>query len=321
MLSCRLCAHQGAHKHLTVKEMMFGTREAFDYFQCSACGTLQITQIPPADVLAQHYPSDYYSFEGGFKGYGTPLKTFLLTQRDRAAVGDTMLIGSLMIRARPAKGTIRICQQIGINQSHRILDVGCGNGSLLDHLAYLGFQHLTGVDPFITADLITPHGAKVFKRYVSDVSERFDVVMFHHSLEHVPNPLDSLQGARRLLNPGGVCLVRIPTCSSEAFDLYGPNWVQLDAPRHIVIPSREGMKVAADHSGFVLEQVIDDSTALQFWGSEQYRQGISLSRDPRSYAVDKTAMPPEQIAALNRKAEELNNRHRGDQAAFILRAT
>jgi SAM-dependent methyltransferase len=226
-----------------------------------------------------------------------------------------------MIRLRPAGGTIRLFQQIRIRWNHRILDVGCGSGMLLDQLAYLGFPHLLGADPYITADLITPHGAKVRKQHVSDLTGMFDVVMFHHSLEHVPDPLDTLRSAHSLLAPGGLCLVRIPTCSSEAFDLYGPDWVQLDAPRHIVVPSREGMLIAAERTGFVIECVIDDSFAFQFWGSEQYQKGISLVRDPRSYVVNENSIAPDEMSALDRKAEELNVRHRGDQAAFILRAS
>ena len=40
--------------------MMFGTRERFAYFECSACGCLQIETVP-AD-MARHYPDNYYSF-------------------------------------------------------------------------------------------------------------------------------------------------------------------------------------------------------------------------------------------------------------------
>lgn len=317
---CRLCASEGGHKHLTAREMMFGTREAFDYFECSACGTVQITETPPSDLLARHYPPDYYSFEGSFQGYDGRLKNFLLKRRDWSALGRTTLAGSLMIRIRPAGGTVRLFQQIRIRWNHRILDVGCGSGMLLDQLAYLEFPHLLGADPYVTADLVTPHGAEVRKQYVSDLAGVFDVVMFHHSLEHVPDPLNTLRSARSLLAPGGLCLVRIPTCSSEAFALYGPDWVQLDAPRHIVVPSREGMLVAAERTGFIVERVIDDSFSLQFWGSEQYKKGIPLFRDPRSYAVNGNSIAPDEMSALDRRAEELNGLHRGDQAAFILRA-
>ncbi len=34
----------------------------------------------------------------------------------------------------------------------RILDVGCGNGSLLAQLLKIGFTNLTGVDPFINEE-------------------------------------------------------------------------------------------------------------------------------------------------------------------------
>ena len=40
-----------------------------------------------------------------------------------------------------------------------------------------------------------------------------------------------------------------------------------------------------ERASLQIDQVVHDSTAFQFWGSEQYRQGIPL-RDERSYAVN-----------------------------------
>src|SRR5688572_21591115 len=139
MLSCRICSHNGDHKHLTVKEMMFGTRETFDYYQCVACGSVQITEPLPPGVLARHYPFNYYSFHAHYHSYGGGLKAFLLARRDRAALGEMNPIGAAMMRLRPAKGHIRLLQQIGVRKQDSVLDVGCGSGELLDQLAQLGF--------------------------------------------------------------------------------------------------------------------------------------------------------------------------------------
>jgi hypothetical protein len=151
------------------------------------------------------------------------------------------------------------------------------------------------------------------------VTGEWDWVMFHHSFEHVPDPLETLRAAACLLARGGTCLIRIPTVSSEAWEQYGVDWVQLDAPRHLFLHSLESMERLAREAGLVVREVQFDSTAFQFWGSEQYRADIPL-RDPRSYAVDPGAsiFTAESLALFATRARELNAARRGDQAAFHL---
>ena len=88
------------------------------------------------------------------------------------------------------------------------------------------------------------------KAYLQDVVGTFDVIMFHHSLEHVPDPRRELADAAERLAPDGFCVVRLPTPSSEAFRLYREDWVQIDPPRHIALPSRDGMALLAERAGF-----------------------------------------------------------------------
>jgi len=148
----------------------------------------------------------------------------------------------------------------------------------------------------------------------------FDVIMFHHALEHVPDPVSTIKHASERLRPGGLCLVRIPTASSEAFETFKENWVQLDAPRHLHVPSREGMRVMAEENGMSLEDTVDDSSAFQFWGSKQYQKDIPL-RDPRSHFRNPAAelFTPEEMEGFEKHAQALNKANRGDQAIFFMR--
>ena len=56
---CPICGVEDIPRIHHAREMMFGTRERFDYRECPACGTLQIAAVP-AD-LERHYPSGYYT--------------------------------------------------------------------------------------------------------------------------------------------------------------------------------------------------------------------------------------------------------------------
>ena len=153
------------------------------------------------------------------------------------------------------------------------------------------------------------------KRYLSEVTGKFDLIMFNHSLQHVPDPVATLEAAYEKLAAGGICLVRLPTTSSEAWTIYGADWVQIDAPRHIVIPSRQGMALAADTVGLRVEKTFDDSTLGQFLGSEAYRRDVALS-DPKFLRT----FGPRRIWEWAKRAERLNRQGRGDQTGFVLRA-
>jgi SAM-dependent methyltransferase len=297
---------------LVVREMMFGTRESFDYFLCGGCGTLQIVDLPCDEVLASYYGRDYYSFE---QQMGSTMSRWMRAQRDRRQLGvANSIIGQLLCLLKPER-VVGVIGQIGLHHDATILDVGAGSGFLLDRLARAGFTRLLGIDPLVASDSMTSAGVPIRKCSITHVSGKFDLVMFNHSLEHVTDPIAQLKAARELLAPAGTCLVRIPTISGEAWELYGTNWVQIDAPRHIVIPSRNGMAIGAKAAGLIIEQEIDDSDSFQFTGSERYKNDIPL-RDPVGDALfDRFA-----IKQFERRARALNKLGRGDQTSFVMQA-
>lgn len=317
---CRLCGSVGPHQRLVAREMMFGTREQFDYYLCAECDTLQIVDVLEGEELMRHYPPSYHQSNAG----PGPILRWAITQHDHFKMrSGGRLLGPLMtapmadgiVRTLVGGDVVKMFARLAIDRNARILDVGCGAGALLDRLARLGFTNLSGVDPFIAADSETSFGVPLLKRELNDVTEQFDLIMLNHSLEHVPSPIETLKMARTKLVPRGVCLARVPTTSSEAWDVYGANWVQIDAPRHTVIPSRRGMEVAAEKACFRVEQTFDDSNLGQFMGSEAYRRGTAIT-DPRILRM----FGPRRIWEWAKRADRLNQEGRGDQTGFVLRA-
>ncbi|MDO9073340.1 MAG: class I SAM-dependent methyltransferase [Rubrivivax sp.] len=313
---CRVCGSIRVAGRHTALEMMNGTREPFAYFQCADCGCLQIERIP-AD-LARHYAGGYYSYTPPQRP-ANPLRRWAVHARHRWALHGRDPFGWLMYR-RAAAYAMRSLRPLELRPDTRLLDVGCGAGLLIFELAELGYRSVLGIDPFIEADRAYDNGARVLKRGLDEASGCWDAVMFHHSFEHVPDPLATLRRTHALLATGGRCLLRVPTVSSYAWQHYGVDWVQLDAPRHLYLFSRESITHLAAATGFDVIDVAFDSDAFQFWGSEQYRRGIAL-RDERSHAVNPAAglFSAAQLADWARRAEELNQAGQGDQAAFVLR--
>ncbi|MFN9746411.1 MAG: class I SAM-dependent methyltransferase [Betaproteobacteria bacterium] len=315
MTPCRICGEAVATETLEVPELMLGWRESHRYFRCSACGCLQIETIP--DDMARYYGEGYYSYAlnaaGGWRGR-------LAACRDHHLVFGGGIVGALLARAQPISlfdslQPLRSWLRPGL----RVLDVGCGSGGLVQRLRRIGLD-AHGADPFIKADIHDGGSLLVRRAQLDGLDERFDLIMFHHSFEHMPDAAGTLRAAAARLATGGRLLVRVPLCSSEAFERYREHWVQLDAPRHFYLHTEASLVGLAQRCGFACEQVLYDSTAFQFWGSEQYRQGLPL-RDAKSHAVDPASSPftPAQIKAWEVRSRALNAARRGDQAAFYLR--
>ena len=312
---CRICDSAGPFQHHRVRDMMFGPGDHFDYRLCAACGCLQIADIP-AD-LSRHYGEGYYSF--GERTTPGRIGRLLVRARNRHLTGHVNPLGWAMAQLRPFRALASL-GPLGLLPDARIVDVGCGSGELLLALHSAGYTRLQGVDPFIAHDLDLGGGLRVHKAELNALpASSFDLVMFHHSLEHIVDEHAALRAAHRLLVPGGRCLVRIPTVSSHGWQHYGTDWCALDAPRHLVLHSRQSIAVLAERCGFRVCRITDDADAFQFWGSEQYRRGIPLMR---SGCHDITPAPgvftAAQLRDMARRAEQLNREQAGDQIAVEL---
>jgi SAM-dependent methyltransferase len=311
--TCEICSGGQASGIYEAREMMFGLRTRFHYAQCAACGTLWLTD-PPADH-SPYYPSDYYSFTNGNSGAKKRVTDFLRAKRDRAYFGNGGLLGRFLA-GRYEDGALRCVSKLNLRRDARILDVGCGCGKLLHRMVALGFKNLAGVDPFLAEERMNGGGVRIRKCRLEDLAkEKYDLVMFHHSLEHVADPKGTLRAAAQLLTPGGECLVRLPVVA-HAWEQYGTNWVQLDPPRHRWVPTERSMESLAQSVGLRVKKVEYDSTEFQFWGSELYRRGLRLGvaspwRLAQEFGIN-------ELRKFRQRTKVLNRIGMGDQAAFLL---
>jgi 2-polyprenyl-3-methyl-5-hydroxy-6-metoxy-1,4-benzoquinol methylase len=299
--------------------MYFGTRDEFTYRQCTRCACLQIEEIPRN--LGDYYPDDYYSKHIKKQHSHSKTQSALREMKLNAMLGGHATRSAALFFLRKPR-LPRWVSHLHLHSTRRILDVGCGAGKLLLKLDKKGFRRLEGVDPFIDQPIEYPCGVKIHKAQIwdlasdSDKTKSFDLVMMHHSLEHIPDQQRTFTAAADLLKTKGSLLIRIPLSSSWAWEHYRENWVQLDAPRHLYLHSARSLEVLARKHGFTLESVYFDSTAFQFTGSEKYQKNISLLEQK-----DGELFSAETLAEFVKKAEHLNSEGKGDQACFIFKLT
>ena len=325
---CRICNSEGTHSRYVAREMMFGTREEFEYFMCAECGCLQISQVP--SELGRFYPPNYYSYN--LKIWPNSEISSIRKILERLRVKNALFgqgyklarLASQLVDFPPHFSEIgpllKTCKVQSFDA--RFLDVGCGSSSSwLNDLRSLGFRNLLGVDPYI-ADDVEENGIRILRQQLDSISGKFDVVTLHHSLEHIPDQLKTLKAVYSLLQKGGFCLVRIPLVSSMVWEEYGTDWVELDAPRHLYLHSLKSIELIANEIGFELVDRCWDSTEFEFWGSEQYRRGIPLMAEGSfSQNPSKSNFTYREMANFQKRAEEANDAGRGGRGCFFFQVT
>jgi SAM-dependent methyltransferase len=112
-----------------------------------------------------------------------------------------------------------------------VVDVGCGDGALVRHLARRGARAVgveVGEEPLARARAHAPVGGERYERGVAQElpldDAAADAVLFMNSLHHVPaDALDAALGeAARVLRPGGILYVQEPLAEGPYFELLRP---------------------------------------------------------------------------------------------------
>ncbi len=314
--SCRICNYNLNDEVYHPKEMMYGLRQSFTYFKCKSCGCLQISEYPNN---VEKYYSDGYHLNTN-KRFINKLKDFLLLKRDKFEMTGKGLLGYLVSIIIPQPGFRFVYKFLEDKKSSKILDVGCSTGRFLLSLRRLKFEKLFGIDPYISSNL-SIDGIEIIKGNLTDIDDTFDVLILNHSLEHMPDQINTFKNIYDLLSPGGFCLLRIPLSSSLAFEKYKENWVQLDAPRHYYLHSIDSIKILSKKVGFNIIDVIFDSTSFQFWGSENYLKNISTKNKKITTFICNLLNIRQlynKFYTYKKLSYDLNAKANGDQAIFFL---
>lgn len=276
---CRICDNEVIENVYQVKEVRQKTGEIFEFFKCDRCGCVQIISIP--HDIGKYY-KNYYSFESIIAT--NKIKSFLRKAVFKYRLFNNNFLGYLISKLNPNMFSWIESYLFDFNSS--VLDIGCGNGALLYKMAESGFTNLTGVDPFIKfskIDIVNDVKINLFKEQFTNLSDKYDIIMLHHVLEHIENQHDFFTNIKRIMHPNSKIIFVLPIISDMLWNIYGIKSFQFeDIPRHLYIHSQKSFEWMIMKYGYKIinkKSLFEEKILNNIYGESEIYEKSSFKKE------------------------------------------
>jgi SAM-dependent methyltransferase len=284
-IPCEVC---GSNQHRFLfegRERVFGIPGVFQVVKCKGCGTIFINPQPEKETLKDYYPKSYYETDQSrYLEYPWLRKRVLEEYFGYGDQSDSSKVPRLLKKMVLFPFKFRYGFSIPFVQKGRLLDIGCGNGTELFRLKAMGWETY-GVE--IDEGAVRSARSKGLEVFAGDLFEAnypdqvFHVVRMNFVLEHLPNPRETLQEIKRILQPGGRIYISVQNARSLNYWLFGKRWFSLDVPRHYFSFTPKTIGRLLSSMGLKIKSIRFDSgtrtflASLQYWVNDHYHEGAA----------------------------------------------
>ncbi|WP_447918140.1 class I SAM-dependent methyltransferase [Achromobacter aegrifaciens] len=151
---------------------------------------------------------------------------------------------------------IALLKRLGAGSGH-LVELGCAYGYFLDEAKASSYL-VSGVELCEDAvkncnarGLNDVHHGEVSKEALSQFSEA-DVVVLLDVIEHLPDPVASIEAAASTLKAGGLLLMTTGDFSSVVAKITGSNWRLMTPPQHLWFFTPKSLEALCDRMGLDL---------------------------------------------------------------------
>ncbi len=155
-----------------------------------------------------------------------------------------------------------------ISRKSRILEIGCGNGFVLEKLYKLGYKNVYGIEPSI--DAVRKANTLIKKNISVNIlktglykQNTFDFIFFFQTLDHISNPNSFLKICNSYLKDGGYILAFNHNVNSFSSLLLREKSPIIDI-EHPYLYNFTTVKQIFEKNGFVSERLYSPSNVVSF---------------------------------------------------------
>ncbi|MBI2817780.1 MAG: class I SAM-dependent methyltransferase [Acidobacteria bacterium] len=171
-----------------------------------------------------------------------------------------------------------------LRPGERMLDVGCGRGTLL-RLARQRGAEAYGVERQAPVGHSVPG---VIYKTLPDCNfpgNHFQLVVLWHVLEHLTQPTQWLHEIYRILKPGGWLSVAVPNYGGAQANASGQHWFHLDLPRHLWHFREPTLERLLGSIGFLISHRSTLSLEYDWYGTLQSWLNSAFGDDNHLYSL------------------------------------
>ncbi|MBS7699535.1 MULTISPECIES: class I SAM-dependent methyltransferase [unclassified Chelatococcus] len=214
----------------------FATLRHIAHDRCTRCGFTFANPLPDDATLAAFYNSSFYNNYRRFEA-------------ERIAREPYFSLSYSDLR--------RLASWIDAEKSARILDFGCGPGSLLALLRdHYGYENCEGLELNRQSAEIAARSYGV--RVTTDSTTlrgAFDLVMLVEVIEHIPDPTRFLLQIRDLVRTGGRLFLTTDSVRNTPSRFFPSHSGHFTAPSHVSLFTEAAMARCLERAGFVIERM------------------------------------------------------------------
>lgn len=231
---CPLCSTPHKRTLKQLRDLAYHPDELFNLVACPECGLQYINPRPAPSIIQRYYPDSYGPY--------------------RTAIEDEPRALMRWMRRRKLVDKRRRVEAYANPDGRRILDIGCSTGLFLAEMQQAGW-HCTGIEINAAAAGYARErfGLPVHTQALEEVAfpaAHFDVVTMWDVLEHVYDPVATVQEIRRILAPGGMVVAIVPNLHSLERRVFDTAWVGYDCPRHLSVFDQATLRRLFETNGF-----------------------------------------------------------------------
>jgi SAM-dependent methyltransferase len=328
---CIICGDRGVQVCKDLPDKLFGVPGLFNFRYCNDCKLIWLDPRPVLEDIPRCY-ENYYTHVDIKEGTSGARERPLASLRDALRLAilcgyygyHHLHEGHVLCRFGPILAKMPFLRYRAVYDDLRerfphycdesnalLVDVGCGRGDYLKRMQDLGWRVL-GIEPDSnSAARAERRGIPVFTGTLEAAKlpeGSADHITMQHVIEHLPDPVTTINECFRILKKGGRLVIYTPNNESLGYRVFRESWLALDPPRHFFIFSSKCMALLFEKSSFKkyrintvsvsARKIYDNSFLISRFKKIDGKEPVKQQRGRTLFALKETLLCYVEIEAI-----------------------